>query len=56
MMILAPFIIFIASFITFVGVPLSENFLISNFNVGVLYILAFCWSYWNNISRMGIKQ
>ena len=40
MMILAPFIIFIASFITFVGVPLSENFLISNFNVGVLYILA----------------
>ena len=25
MMILAPFIIFIASFITFVGVPLSEN-------------------------------
>lgn len=40
MMMLAPFIIFIASFLTFVGVPLSENFLISNFNIGILYILA----------------
>ena len=40
MMMLAPFIIFIASFITFIGVPLSENFLISNFNIGILYILA----------------
>ena len=40
MMMLAPFIIFIASFVTFVGVPLSENFLISNFNIGILYILA----------------
>ena len=36
MMMLAPFIIFIASFITFIGVPLSENFLISNFNIGIL--------------------
>ena len=40
MMMLAPFIIFIASFVTFIGVPLSENFLISDFNIGVLYILA----------------
>ncbi len=40
MMMLAPFIIFIASFLTFIGVPLSENFLISDFNIGVLYILA----------------
>ena len=40
MMILAPFIIFIASFVTFIGVPLSEDFIISNFNIGILYIIA----------------
>ena len=40
MMMLAPFIIFIASFITFIGVPLSNEFLISNFNIGILYIIA----------------
>ena len=40
MMILAPFIIFIASFITFIGVPLSGDFIISNFNIGILYIIA----------------
>jgi NADH-quinone oxidoreductase subunit H len=40
MMMLAPFIIFIASFITFIGVPLSSEFLISDFNIGILYIIA----------------
>tara|TARA_B100002052_G_scaffold241646_1_gene226183 strand:+ start:1021 stop:2115 length:1095 start_codon:yes stop_codon:yes gene_type:complete len=40
MMMLAPFIIFIASFITFIGVPLSNEFLISDFNIGLLYIIA----------------
>ena len=40
MMMLAPFIIFIASFITFIGVPLSNQFLISDFNIGILYIIA----------------
>ena len=40
MMMLAPFIIFIASFITFIGVPLSNEFLISDFNIGILYIIA----------------
>ena len=40
MMIFAPFIIFIASFVTFIGVPLSNEFLISDFNIGILYIIA----------------
>lgn len=40
LMILAPFIIFTAAFLTFVGVPFSEGIVISNFNIGILYILA----------------
>lgn len=40
LMILAPFIIFTAAFLTFIGVPFSEGVVISNFNIGILYILA----------------
>ena len=40
LMILAPFIIFISAFLTFVAVPLSNVFVISDFNIGLFYILA----------------
>lgn len=40
LMIMAPFIIFIASFLTFIGVPLSENLVVSDFNIGIFYVIA----------------
>ena len=40
LMILAPFIIFLGAFVTFIGVPLSEGFLISDFNIGIFYVFA----------------
>ena len=40
LMLLAPFIIFLGAFVTFIGVPLSENFLISDFNIGIFYVVA----------------
>jgi len=40
LMILAPFIIFTGAFLTFVGLPFSENLVISDFNIGVFYIVA----------------
>tara|TARA_B100000029_G_C17386367_1_gene891754 strand:- start:239 stop:1024 length:786 start_codon:yes stop_codon:yes gene_type:complete len=39
-MILAPFIIFTGAFLTFVGLPFAENLIISDFNIGVFYIVA----------------
>jgi len=39
-MIFAPFFIFLAPFLTFIALPLYENVVISNFNIGILYILA----------------
>ncbi len=40
LMILAPFIIFIGAFVTFIGVPFSQNLLVSDFNIGIFYIIA----------------
>ena len=40
LMIIAPFIIFTGALLTFIGIPLSENFVISDFNIGVFYIIA----------------
>ncbi len=39
-MIFSPFFIFLAPFLTFIGLPLYENIVISDFNIGILYILA----------------
>ena len=40
LMILAPFIIFIGAFVTFIGVPFSDGLIISDFNIGILYVVA----------------
>ena len=40
LMILAPFIIFTAAFLTFIGVPFSEGIVVSDFNIGLVYILS----------------
>ena len=40
LMIIAPFIIFISAFLTFLGVPLNQYFVVSDFNIGLFYILA----------------
>ena len=40
LMIMAPFIIFTGALLTFIGVPLSSNFVISDFNIGIFYIIA----------------
>ncbi len=40
LMMLAPFIIFGGAFITFIGVPFSEGIVISDFNIGLFYIMA----------------
>ena len=40
LMILSPFIIFIGALLTFIAVPLSENLVISDFNIGIFYIVA----------------
>ena len=37
---LAPYIIFACSFAVFAGIPFSENILVSDFNIGVFYIMA----------------
>jgi NADH-quinone oxidoreductase subunit H len=40
LMILAPFIIFSGAFLTFIGLPFAQNIVISDFNIGLFYILA----------------
>jgi NADH-quinone oxidoreductase subunit H len=40
LMTLAPFIIFIGAFLTLVAVPFAENLVVSDFNIGVFYIMA----------------
>tara|TARA_B100000614_G_scaffold257907_1_gene279061 strand:- start:184 stop:1302 length:1119 start_codon:yes stop_codon:yes gene_type:complete len=40
LMLLAPFIIFIGAFLTFIAVPFSQNLVVSDFNIGVFYIMA----------------
>ncbi|MBC8257169.1 MAG: NADH-quinone oxidoreductase subunit NuoH [Candidatus Marinimicrobia bacterium] len=40
LMILAPFIIFTGALLTFVAVPLAQNIVISDFNIGIFYIVA----------------
>ena len=40
LMILAPFIIFTGAFLTFIGLPFAENIVISDFNIGIFYIIA----------------
>ena len=40
LMLLAPFIIFIGAFLTFIAIPFSENLVVSDFNIGVFYIMA----------------
>ena len=40
LMIIAPFIIFTGALLTFIGLPLSQNFVISDFNIGVFYVIA----------------
>ncbi|SVD91040.1 uncharacterized protein METZ01_LOCUS443894, partial [marine metagenome] len=40
LMILAPFIIFAGALLTFIAVPLAENLVISDFNIGIFYIIA----------------
>ena len=40
LMLLAPFIIFIGAFLTWIAIPLSENLVVSDFNIGIFYIIA----------------
>jgi len=40
LMILAPFIIFTGAFLTFIGLPFAQNIVISDFNIGLFYIVA----------------
>jgi len=40
LMIISPFIIFTAALLTFIGIPFSQNFVISDFNIGIFYIVA----------------
>jgi len=40
LMILAPFIIMSGALLTFIAVPLSENLVVSDFNIGIFYIVA----------------
>ena len=40
LMILAPFIIFTGALLTFIAVPFAENLVISDFNIGIFYIVA----------------
>ena len=40
LMLLAPFIIFIGAFLTFIAVPFAENLVVSDFNIGIFYIMA----------------
>ena len=40
LMILAPFIIFTGAFLTFIGLPFAQNVVISDFNIGIFYIVA----------------
>ena len=37
---LAPYIIFACSFAVFAGIPFSQNILVSDFNIGIFYIMA----------------
>ena len=40
LMIIAPFIIFTGALLTFIGLPFSESLVISDFNIGIFYIIA----------------
>ncbi len=40
LMIFAPFVIFTGALLTFIAVPLSQHFVVSDFNIGIFYILA----------------
>jgi len=40
LMVLAPFIIVMGTLLTFIGVPFSSNLVVSDFNIGIFYILA----------------
>ena len=40
LMILAPFIIFSGALLTFIAIPLAENLVVSDFNIGIFYIVA----------------
>ena len=40
LMILAPFIIFTGALLTFIAVPFAESLVISDFNIGIFYIVA----------------
>ena len=40
LMIIAPFIIFMGALLTFIGIPFSEGLIISDFNIGVFYVIA----------------
>ena len=37
---MAPFIIFCGAFLTFIGLPFAQNIVISDFNIGLFYIVA----------------
>ena len=40
LMIIAPFIIFMGALLTFIGIPFSEGLIISDFNIGIFYVIA----------------
>ena len=40
LMLLAPFVIFIGAFLTWIAIPLSQNLVVSDFNIGIFYIIA----------------
>ena len=40
LMVIAPFIIFMGALLTFIGIPFSEGVIISDFNIGVFYVVA----------------
>ena len=40
LMLLAPFVIFIGAFLTWIAIPLSQDLVVSDFNIGIFYIIA----------------
>ncbi len=40
LMVISPFIIFTGALLTFIAIPLSSSFVVSDFNIGIFYIIA----------------
>ena len=40
LMLISPFIIVMGALLTFIGIPFTDGLIVSNFNIGILYIIA----------------